>query len=90
MNILYYKEDDYNESILKNDKSYTDCWRYYLALGIAIFIYGMIVSDYVMITGIGVGTVMGAVFIFLIGMFLIATEEMLNKSHRITAKKESV
>ena len=52
-----------------------------LALGTAIFIYGMIVSDYVMITGIGVGTVMGAVFIFLIGMFLIATEEMLNKSH---------
>jgi hypothetical protein len=52
-----------------------------LALGTAIFIYGMFVSDYVMITGIGVGTVMGAVFIFLIGMFLIATEEMLNKSH---------
>ena len=61
-----------------------------LALGTAIFIYGMIVSDYGMITGIGVGTVMGAVFIFLIGMFLIATEEMLNKSHNKTAKKESV
>ena len=40
-----------------------------------------------MITGIGVGTVMGAVFIFLIGMFLIATEEMLNKSHRDNRKK---
>ena len=53
-----------------------------LALGTAIFIYGMIVSDYVMITGIGVGTIMGAVFIFLIGMFLIATEEILNKSHK--------
>jgi len=53
-----------------------------LALGTAIFIYGMIVSDYGMITGIGVGTIMGAVFIFLIGMFLIATEEMLNKSHK--------
>ena len=53
-----------------------------LALGTAIFIYGMIVSDYVMITGIGVGTIMGAVFIFLIGMFLIATEEMVNKSHK--------
>ena len=35
-----------------------------------------------MITGIGVGAVMGAVFIFLIGMFLIATEEMLSKSHK--------
>lgn len=53
-----------------------------LALGTAIFIYGMIVGDYGMITGIGVGTIMGAVFIFLIGMFLIATEEMLNKSHK--------
>ena len=53
-----------------------------LALGTAIFIYGMIVSDYGIITGIGVGTIMGAVFIFLIGMFLIATEEMLNKSHK--------
>jgi hypothetical protein len=53
-----------------------------LALGTAIFIYGMIVSDYVVITGIGVGAVMGAVFIFLIGMFLIAAEEMLSKSHR--------
>ena len=52
-----------------------------LALGTAIFIYGMIISDYVLLTGIGVGTVMGAVFIFLIGMFLIVTEEMLNKSH---------
>ena len=52
-----------------------------LALGIAIFIYGMVVSDYVYITGIGVGAVMGAVFIFLIGMFLIAAEEMLSKSH---------
>ena len=61
-----------------------------LALGTAIFIYGMIVSDYVMITGIGVGTVMGAVFIFLIGMFLIATEEMLNKSQINNRKKESV
>jgi hypothetical protein len=52
-----------------------------LILGIAIFIYGMIVSDYVVITGIGVGAVMGAVFIFLIGMILIASEEMLSKNH---------
>jgi hypothetical protein len=53
-----------------------------LAIGIAIFVYGMIVSDYVVITGIGVGAVMGAVFIFLIGLFLIAAEEMLSKIHR--------
>lgn len=53
-----------------------------LVLGTAIFIYGMIVSDYVMITGIGVGAVMGAVFTFLIGMFLIAAEEMLSKGKK--------
>ena len=52
-----------------------------LAIGIAIFLYGMAVSDYIYITGIGVGAVMGAVFIFLIGMFLIAAEEMLSKNH---------
>lgn len=50
-----------------------------LTIGIAIFIYGMFVSDYVFITGIGVGAVMGAVFIFLIGMFLIAAEEMISR-----------
>ena len=51
-----------------------------LTIGITIFICGIIVSDYVFITGIGVGAVMGAVFIFLIGMFLVATEEMLSKN----------
>ncbi|RFA34503.1 hypothetical protein CAI16_11375 [Virgibacillus dokdonensis] len=44
--------------------------------GIAIFLYGFFVSDYSYITGIGIGTVMGAVFIFLMGVFLVATEEM--------------
>ena len=62
-----------------------------LTLGIAIFIYGMFVSDYVYITGIGVGAVMGAVFIFLIGMFLIAAEEMLSTKVIVeNSKKESV
>ena len=31
---------------------------------------------------------MGAVFIFLIGMFLIATEEMLNKNHSRKLQKK--
>jgi hypothetical protein len=50
-----------------------------LAIGIAIFLYGFFVSDYSSITGIGIGTIMGAVFIFLMGMFLAASEEMLLK-----------
>ncbi|WP_428910528.1 hypothetical protein [Niallia sp. Krafla_26] len=53
-----------------------------LTLGIAIFLYGMMIQDYIFITGIGVGAVMGAVFIFLIGMFLVAAEEMLRNVHK--------
>jgi hypothetical protein len=50
-----------------------------LAIGIAIFLYGFFVSDYSSVTGIGIGTIMGAVFIFIMGMFLSASEEMLLK-----------
>jgi uncharacterized membrane protein YiaA len=53
-----------------------------LTVGIAIFLYGFLVSDYTLMTGIGVGTVMGAVFIFLIGLFFVATEEMLEKRYK--------
>ncbi|RFU68141.1 hypothetical protein D0469_12805 [Peribacillus saganii] len=51
-------------------------------LGIAIFLYGFFVSDYSAVTGIGIGTIMGSVFIFLMGMFFIATEEMLEKRYK--------
>lgn len=50
-----------------------------LAIGISIFLYGFFVSDYSAITGIGIGTVMGAIFIFLMGVFFVATEEMHEK-----------
>ncbi|MFJ7936592.1 hypothetical protein [Sporosarcina sp. NPDC096371] len=50
-----------------------------LAIGISIFLYGFFVSDYSTITGIGIGTVMGAVFIFMMGVFFVATEEMQEK-----------
>lgn len=51
-----------------------------LALGVAIFLYGFFVSNYSSVTGIGIGTVMGAVFIFLMGVFFVATEEMQEKA----------
>lgn len=51
-------------------------------LGIAIFLYGFFVSDYSAVTGVGIGTVMGAVFIFLMGLFFVATEEMLEKRYK--------
>ena len=50
-----------------------------LAIGISIFLYGFFVSDYSAITGIGIGTIMGAIFIFLMGVFFVATEEMQEK-----------
>ncbi len=53
-----------------------------LTLGIAIFLYGFFVSDYSSVTGIGIGTVMGAVFIFLMGVFFVATEEMHEKVNK--------
>ena len=53
-----------------------------LTLGIAIFLYGFFVSDYSSMTGIGIGTIMGAVFIFLMGVFFVVTEEMLDKTYK--------
>ncbi len=53
-----------------------------LAIGISIFLYGFFVSDYSAITGVGIGTVMGAIFIFLMGVFFVATEEMLEKTDK--------
>ena len=50
-----------------------------LTLGIAIFLYGFFVSGYGSVTGIGIGTIMGAVFIFVMGIFLVASEEMVTK-----------
>lgn len=53
-----------------------------LAIGIITFLLGFYESDYSILTPIGIGTVIGAVFIFLIGMFFIATEEMLEKTKK--------
>ncbi|MCG7336851.1 hypothetical protein MHZ95_16450 [Sporosarcina sp. ACRSM] len=53
-----------------------------LAIGISIFLYGFFVSDYSSVTGIGIGTVMGAIFIFLMGVFFVATEEMHEKADK--------
>jgi ABC-type transport system involved in multi-copper enzyme maturation permease subunit len=50
-----------------------------LTLGIIIFLFGMFASSSGVITSIGIGTVMGAVFIFLMGVFFVATEEVLDK-----------
>ena len=53
-----------------------------LTIGIIIFSFGFFASGSSAMTGIGIGTIMGAVFIFLMGVFFVATEEMLEKSYK--------
>jgi TRAP-type C4-dicarboxylate transport system permease small subunit len=49
--------------------------------GIMIFLYGTI-SDFSPVIGIGIGTIIGAVVFFLMGMFFIATEEMVENTSK--------
>nr|WP_263327550.1 hypothetical protein [Neobacillus sp. Marseille-Q6967] len=53
-----------------------------LTLGIMFFLFGLFENDYKIFVSIGIGTVVGAVFIFLIGVFFVATEEMLAKTNK--------
>ncbi|MBP2239724.1 hypothetical protein J2Z40_000277 [Cytobacillus eiseniae] len=50
-----------------------------LTCGLIIFLFGFFGSGVNLLTPIGIGTVMGAVFIFIMGIFFFATEELLNK-----------
>ena len=58
-----------------------------LTIGIVIFLYGAFVTSLTTTIGIGIGTVMGAVFVFLMGIFFVVTEEMIMNSG--SCKKES-
>ncbi|MBS4209444.1 hypothetical protein [Bacillus sp. FJAT-50079] len=62
-----------------------------LTIGSALFLYGFFVSDSSTVTSIGIGTVMGAIFIFLMGVFFVATEEVqerTDKGIRLISSKE--
>ncbi|MFD2043070.1 hypothetical protein ACFSTA_01970 [Ornithinibacillus salinisoli] len=50
-----------------------------LAIGTILFFYGF-VNDFSNIIGIGYGAIMGGVFIFIMGLFLVATEEVLERN----------
>ncbi|MFT4415913.1 hypothetical protein ACLM5H_18800 [Fredinandcohnia humi] len=50
--------------------------------GVVLFMLGLFVSGYSILTPLGIGTVVGAVFIFLMGVFFVVTEEMLEKNYR--------
>lgn len=53
-----------------------------LAFGILTFLIGFFGSSSSVLTPIGIGAVVGAVFIFLIGVFFVAGEEMLEKAFK--------
>jgi hypothetical protein len=66
-----------------------------LTIGIILFSLGFFGSGSSVVTGIGIGMVIGAVFIFLMGVFFVVSEEMLEKSYTgievapITIKKRA-
>lgn len=51
-----------------------------IIIGIITFIFGVFVNDSNLVAPLGIGTVMGGIFIFLMGMFFIITEEVLEKT----------
>ncbi|MFJ7726941.1 hypothetical protein ACIQXV_12325 [Neobacillus sp. NPDC097160] len=53
-----------------------------LTIGILTFFYSSFVNGYGNLTGISIGIIMGAVFIFLMGVFFVATEEMLKTADK--------
>jgi hypothetical protein len=53
-------------------------------IGMILFLYGYFGSGYAALTGIGIGLTMGGVFIFIMGIFLVATEEVVEKNKRTT------
>lgn len=52
----------------------------FLTIGAILFCFGFFDAGSRLLTPIGIGTIIGAVFIFLIGVFFAATEEMLKRS----------
>ncbi|WP_232698042.1 hypothetical protein [Brevibacillus daliensis] len=50
-----------------------------LFVGIITFLIGFLQNSHNILTPVGVGAVVGAVFIFLMGSFFVVTEEMLEK-----------
>ncbi|WP_042355537.1 hypothetical protein [Bacillus rubiinfantis] len=52
-----------------------------LLTGFMIFAYG-VGSGYIPVLGIGIGTIVGAIMFFLMGMLFIATEEMVENTDK--------
>ena len=59
-----------------------------LTIGVAVFFYGIMTSGQGTVMGIGIGLVMAATFTFIIGMILVASEEMVLNGKKY--RKESI
>ncbi|MBO0961682.1 hypothetical protein J1P26_18420 [Neobacillus sp. MM2021_6] len=68
-----------NEKILNTVKIFGGLL---LAIGIATFFYSFFGNGYSNLTGIAIGIIVGAVFIFLMGIFFVVTEEMLKTTEK--------
>ncbi|GIO25934.1 hypothetical protein [Ornithinibacillus bavariensis] len=55
-----------------------------ITIGLLLFIYGLFVNNVSALIGIGIGITMGGVFIFIMGIFLVATEEVVEKHKQKT------
>jgi len=60
-----------------------------LCIGISTFLTGLFVSKGEILAAIGAGTIVGAVFIFLMGIFFVASGEVLEKTQHKNKKRAS-
>lgn len=51
-------------------------------IGLVLIVAGMFATGYNLLLAFGVGTVTGAVFLFLIGLFMAMADEMMVKTKR--------
>jgi uncharacterized membrane protein YiaA len=51
-----------------------------LTIGILLFLIGFFQTGSNILTPIGIGTIVSGVFIFIMGIFLVMTEEMIEKN----------
>ncbi|QHS24012.1 hypothetical protein GWK91_14285 [Virgibacillus sp. MSP4-1] len=61
-----------------------------LLAGIVLFAIGLFESRYSILVSIGTGTIMGAVFIFLMGVFLVISEEIVEKNVQRSGKTKQI
>lgn len=57
-----------------------------ICIGLSTFLTGLFVSKGEILAAIGAGTIVGAVFIFLMGIFFVASEEVVEKTQQKNKK----